>query len=488
MNSLGLVLGNQQFPVDYYNHFPNNIYMCEDISLCTHYKYHKHKIMHFLLSMREYRDELVSIGKNVEYTKLDLKEHFFESLSLVIKRNDIRELVFYEIEDKFFEKKVVDFCIDYELKLTQLQSPMFLCSRDRFKTFLANNKPYMHSFYIMMRQEHGVLMDHTKPIGGKWSFDSENRKRIPRDHVVRERKFGYQYKYLNEIKKLIEMYFEDHPGEFDNFWLPVNRSDSLKLLDDFLLKRLDVFGDHQDAIDSRDPFLNHSLLSASINIGHLLPSELIDMAQVKLHTNNLNSVEGFIRQIIGWREFVRGIYQNFSVEQERANFFNHKRKFARCWWSGNTGIEIIDDTIKKTIQYGYAHHIERLMILGNIMLLLEVEPKEVHDWFMSMYIDSSDWVMGPNIFGMSQFSDGGIFATKPYICSSNYLRKMSYYDKGEWCDIVDGLYWSFIERNQDFLRSNPRMSMMCAMVDKISPHRKEKIYKLANEFKLRVTI
>jgi deoxyribodipyrimidine photolyase-related protein len=201
----------------------------------------------------------------------------------------------------------------------------------------------------------------------------------------------------------------------------------------------------------------------------------------------LASLEGFIRQIIGWREFVRGIYQNFSEQQDNSNFWNHQNKLSQAWYTGETGVPQLDLTIQKVIRYGYCHHIERLMVLGNLMLLLEIHPREAHKWFMEMFVDSSDWVMGPNVYGMALFSDGGIFATKPYICGSNYWRKMSKAKPGEWCDGVDGLYWGFIDKNKAFFSKNPRLSMMAKTIDKMDPARKKTIYSAADDLKQRLT-
>jgi deoxyribodipyrimidine photolyase-related protein len=200
----------------------------------------------------------------------------------------------------------------------------------------------------------------------------------------------------------------------------------------------------------------------------------------------LNSAEGFIRQVIGWREFVRGIYRNFSDQQENLNFFEHSRKLSAVWYQGNSGIEPLDDVIKKTIRYGYAHHIERLMVAGSLMVLLEVAPSEAHRWFMEMFVDSADWVMGPNVYGMALFSDGGIFATKPYICGSNYYRKMGY-SAGDWCDGVDGLYWNFVEKHRESFARNPRMAMMVRSLDKLSPQRRLTITKAAEALRVCLT-
>ena len=222
-----------------------------------------------------------------------------------------------------------------------------------------------------------------------------------------------------------------------------------------------------------------------MNIGFLTPEEIVKKSLKE--EVNLNSKEGFIRQVIGWREFVRGIYREYSEVQEQRNFFGHQRKLKECWYTGDTGIVPLDDAIKKVLKLGYNHHIERLMIISNLMLLCRIHPKEVHKWFMEMYVDSSDWVMGPNVYGMAQFSDGGVFATKPYISSSNYILKMSHYKKDEWCEIWDGLYWMFINDNKDFFKKNYRMSMMVKMLEKMDQKKQKKLFKLAKSFINKVT-
>ena len=196
----------------------------------------------------------------------------------------------------------------------------------------------------------------------------------------------------------------------------------------------------------------------------------------------LNSLEGFIRQIIGWREFVRGVYREFGDEQEQANFWGHHRRLKDGWYTAETGIVPLDHAIRTAWKYGWDHHIPRLMVVGNLMTLAEIAPSEAHRWFMEMYVDSSDWVMGPNVYGMALFSDGGTFATKPYICGSNYMLKMSDFERGSWCDIVDGLYWRFISTHREFFDSNHRLSMMPRMLDKLDDDRRKRIFAAAESF------
>lgn len=221
-----------------------------------------------------------------------------------------------------------------------------------------------------------------------------------------------------------------------------------------------------------------------LNNGLILPDELVETLIEKAGKKKIliASVEGYVRQVIGWREFVKGIYDNFERKMEEGNFWKHNNKLTQAWYEGSTGIPPLDDSIQKAKTYGYTHHIERLMVLSNMMLLCEIHPKEVHRWFMEMFVDSADWVMAANVYGMGQMSEGGIFATKPYICGSNYILKMSDYKKGDWCDVMDGLYWRFVDKNRSFFAKNPRMSMMVKMLDKTDKNRKKSIFESANRF------
>ncbi len=249
------------------------------------------------------------------------------------------------------------------------------------------------------------------------------------------------------------------------------------------------FGPFEDALTDRSDFVFHSGLTPFLNSGLLTPEEVIKaiLSTAKERNIALASVEGFIRQVIGWREFVRGIYHHFSEDQESRNFWGHHRKLSPCWYDATTGIEPLDDVIKKVQRIGYAHHIERLMVVGNLMLLLEIHPQEAHRWFMEMFIDSSDWVMGPNLYGMGIFSDGGIFATMPYICGSNYYRKMGPYKSGTWCDAVDGLYWDFVEKHQNYFLKNHRLAMMVSSLKRMEVQRKKRIFFAADKLRNRLT-
>ena len=263
----------------------------------------------------------------------------------------------------------------------------------------------------------------------------------------------------------------------ENIWFPVRRKDAEKQLKLFLKERLDKFGVYEDAMRENENFLYHSCISPLLNIGLITPGEIIDSAS-KVFDQGLapiNSIEGFIRQIIGWREFIRGVYQLKGNQQKKSNFWEHERLLKQSWYEGTTGIIPLDDNIKLTLRDGYNHHIPRLMVISNLMNLCQISPQNIYTWFMEMYIDSSDWVMVPNIFGMATYSDGGLMSTKPYTCSSNYILKMSNYKRGDWCDIVDGLYWRFIENHKNFYNSNPRLSFQLRLLGRMNPQRKKDI-------------
>ncbi|GAB4417170.1 MAG: cryptochrome/photolyase family protein [Bacteriovoracaceae bacterium] len=479
---LQIVLGNQLFPQSFYKE-SSLIFMSEDFGLCTHFKYHKHKLIFFLASMRNYRDELIAAKKKVTYYELKEGRSFFGNLKEVITKYKVKQIAIYEIEDKFFETEIMDFCFKNEIDIEIKKSPMFLVSRETFKQYNdLTKKPFMKTFYESLRRSTKILMDKNgKPEGGRFSFDAENRKKIPKKFEVINNPLNFEHdKNTKDVIEAIDDFFPDHPGEGRLFWMHVNRQGALSELHYFFENKFHHFGDFEDAIDDRDPFLYHSVLSPYLNIGFLTPDEIVREALKQ--KVSLNSKEGFIRQIIGWREFVRGIYQEYSEVQDQKNFFNHSRRLSKSWYNGTTGIVPLDDAIKKVVRFGYCHHIERLMVISNIMLLSEIDPREVHRWFMEMFVDSSDWVMGPNVYGMAQFSDGGIFATKPYIGASNYILKMSHYERGEWCEILDGLYWRFIDKHRNFFLKNYRMNMMVKLLDKMDQTQKEKLIQKANQF------
>ncbi len=488
-----LVLGNQLFDPKYLKDRKiAGVFIREDIELCTYFKFHQQKIIFFLAAMRAYAEELEAANFEVHYeiikpSKLVYEKHLISWLAT----NKFEKIIFYEIEDKFFEKRISTALLAADISFEVLPSPMFLTSRDHFKAYLSKSKrPFMKSFYESQRKRLNIMIDADgKPTGGQWSFDEENRKPLPKTVHPPEMAEIKQSTLVKSAMADCHKYFSKHPGDGEHFWLPVDRDGAKQWLKKFLDERLAFFGPYEDAMTDRSDFVFHSVITPFLNTGLLTPEDVVKSILITGTKKKINitSIEGFVRQIIGWREFIRGIYQSFSEKQDSLNFFNHKRKLTEAWYDGTTGIVPLDQVIRKVNKLGYAHHIERLMVVSNLMLLLEIDPKECHRWFMEMFIDSSDWVMGPNVYGMGQFSDGGIFATKPYICGSNYYRKMGGYKKTEWCEAVDGLYWSFIDKHQDFFMKNPRLSMMARTVQKMDPKRKADIYAAADALRARVT-
>ena len=489
--NLFFILGNQLFPSKYLDRFKKDhlFFMAEDYELCTYEKHHKQKILLFLSSMRSHAESLKKDKFKLEYIKIEdkeFKDDYLKKLKKVIISKKIKEISSFEIEDKFFEKKINQFIKKEKLKWNIIQTPMFLNSREEFKQYLSKSKkPFMATFYKDVRKKSGILMGSDgNPMGGKWSFDEDNRNKLPKNISIPKFPKINETNHTKKLKPIIEKLFKYHPGTTDNFWHATEYNDVIKLLNFFIKEKSNLFGDYEDAVDQKDNILFHSALSPYINLGLITP-ELIIKKVLDFHKSKkikLNSLEGYMRQVIGWREFMRGIYQSYSNEMETRNFFNQNKKMKKSWYDGTTGLPPLDYAIKNALNHGWSHHIERLMILSNIMNLCEIKPNVVYKWFMEMFVDSSDWVMVPNVYGMGLFSDGGIFATKPYICGSSYFMKMMDFKKGDWCNIMDGLYWRFIDRNRKFFLKNPRLSMMVRIFDKMKSDRKKLILPAAEKF------
>ena len=488
MKNVLVLLGNQLFPIEYIRKIkPSIIFMREDYQLCTFQKHHKHKITLFLSSMRSYRDDLIKNKFNVQYHELNpgLTDSYTSYLIKFINKENIQEISFFEIEDKWFEKEILRVKNESNAEVRIIKTPMFLTNRDEFIELSPPSKTLpkykMASFYIAQRKKMNILVENGKPLGGKWSYDKENRKKIPKNiDAPRFRNFK-DTSHTKDVKKIINKVFPGNYGKTDDFNYPTTRKGALAMLDQFISEKLNEFGDYEDAVDGRSPFWFHSVLSPLLNIGLIIPDDIISRV-LKKKNIKINSYEGFIRQIIGWREFMRGIYQQDAEIMSTSNFFGNKRQMKSSWYDGSTGLLPLDLSIKSTLKYSYSHHIERLMIQANIMNLCEIDPKNVYNWFMEMYIDSSDWVMTPNVYSMGLFADGGIMATKPYLCGSNYMLKMMDFKKGDWCKVLDGLYWRFIDKHLKFFKSNPRLSMMAVILDKMDKKRKDELLILADNF------
>ncbi len=496
-NSLFIVLGDQLFdPEKAPFEKGDRIFMAEDDGLATHFKYHKHKIILFFSAMRAYAEELKKRGFEVTYLKCeenDFKKPFVEKLKKIVKKNsDIKLIKYYQISDFHFELEVKKAFNELKVHHLELANPQFLTSKEQFSEYLKGSKrPFMNTFYVQQRKRLNILMSKdNKPLFDQWSFDGENRKKYPAKITIPEQSKLPPSSLLEEVKKQVQKKYPDHLGSVEDYWIPYTRSQALKSVDYFINEKLPSFGPFQDAISPDVVFGFHSVISPMMNCGLITPDEVIErlLKKVKVKQDNISSIEGFIRQIIGWREFVKGIYDHYREQMENDNFWNHTRGLKDCWYNGSTGILPFDDSVKRLNRYGYTHHIDRLMVQSNLMLLCEIEPRQVYRWFMELYVDSADWVMAANVYGMGQMSEGGIFATKPYICGSNYLLKMSHYKMDDWCVTLDGLYWRFIEKHKKFFSKNPRLSMMVKTLDKIDKGRRKELSSRAEDFLKKNTI
>ena len=452
----------------------------------SHYpaKFHKKKLILHSASIRHYEEKLRKKGYNVktlQYLRDPGMKKFFRDL----KKKKISKIHLCDPVDYILEKRLNRGAKENRVELNIFPSPGFLCSREDIREFFRGNKHFSQTrFYISQRKRLHILVEKEKPIGGKWSFDPANRKKIPRNMKTPSVKFPKPGKRVQNAVRRINREFPGNPGKAEDFPYPVTRKQALNMFDDFLENRVALFGDYQDAIRKEDPFLFHSLLTPALNIGLVTPEEIIEKTLDFAWNNDIpmNSLEGFIRQIIGWREFMRAVYILKGSELRTSNYWDHDRPLPEIFYTAQSGIDPVDDAIGKLNEQAYVHHIERLMVLGNFMLLCEIHPDEIYRWFMEMFIDSYDWVMVPNVYGMSQNADGGLITTKPYISSSNYIRKMSDYGKGGWADVWDALYWRFIYRHRKFFESNPRMKMMTSHLDRMGKSKLEKHLKTAKEF------
>lgn len=450
----------------------------EDELFFTQYQFHKQKIAYHRATMRRYFD-LISIEKKL-YIEANDKRSKTEFLFGFLSEEKIKEITYFDTVDYLLERRIDRFSKKYNISTEKKESPNFICTESYVKKYFSNKKKYFFtSFYIDERKRNQVMLDSTgEPIGGKWTFDGENRNKMPKGVKIPAIPTVSLNSYIEESIDYTEKNFKNNYGNLDHWHYPIDRETSLTWLNDFLEKRFNNYGVYQDAIVPGEGTLFHSILTPMLNIGIISPKDILD-ASVQFGLKNnipINSLEGFVRQVLGWREYIRAVYVNKGVEERTKNFFNHKRKIPASFWKGTTGIAPIDDAIKRLNDSAYSHHIERLMVIGNFMVLCEFDPDEVYRWFMELFIDAYDWVMVPNVYGMSQFADGGIMSTKPYISGSNYILKMSTYSKAPWCETWDVLFWNFIDKHRDFFLKNPRLSMMVRTFDKMALEKKEKIW------------
>lgn len=474
MKTVRLIFPHQLFKDSPLFNLEGDVYLIESDLFFTHYKFHKQKIAFHRSSMKQYEAFLTHKGFKVNYIEAISELSDVRLLLTHLKENGVEQVQYIDPTDDWLSRRLTSAAAKEGVTLKKFENPLFINTTTDLSRFFQPNKKkfFQTAFYKSERERLDILMTvNSQPEGGKWTYDDENRLKYPAKQTPPAIAFPESDEFYEEALNYVNQHFSNHFGELDAKSLyPTNFETAQAWFDQFLKERFKEFGPYEDAIVKEEIILNHSLLSPLINVGLLTPKYVVDTAIDFAKDNNipLNSTEGFVRQIIGWREFIRGIYEVKGREERTKNFWNFKRKIPKSFYDGTTGIDPVDDSIKKVLKTGYNHHIERLMILGNFMLLCEFDPDEVYRWFMEMYIDAYDWVMVPNVYGMSQFADGGLMSTKPYISGSNYVLKMSDYKKGEWQATWDGLFWAFMDKQREFFLSNPRLGMLVRTFDKMS--------------------
>lgn len=478
MEAISLVFPHQLFKNHPAIQQGRTAYLVEEELFFNQYKFHRQKLILHRAAMKMYQQFLESLHIQVVYIEATVNLSAISDLITSLAKQGTSEIHYAEVVDDWLEKRITKSCAASAVNKVTYTTPGFLNSMSSVKAYFDNKKTYFQTdFYIWQRKQRKLLLSvNNLPIGGKWSFDAENRQRFPKQQKPPQVSFPEENVFVKEAREYVLLNFPGNYGDtgpleakHHTVFYPTTYAEAESWLDDFLTHRFENFGIYEDAIVKNEHFLHHSVLTPMLNIGLLQPQQVIDKAIDAAAENNipLNSLEGFIRQIIGWREYIRIVYEREGSRQRVKNYWNFTRKIPLSFWKGETGIPPVDNVIKKIIATGYSHHIERLMVMGNFMLLCEFDPDEVYRWFMEMYIDSYDWVMVPNVYGMTQFADGGLMTTKPYISGSNYLMKMGDYEKGPWQETWDGLFWRFMHVHRDFFNQNPRLGMLLKIFDKM---------------------
>lgn len=488
MKAVNLIFPHQLFEQSELLANDHPIYLIEEHLFFNQYNFHKQKLVFHRATMKCYQDYLTNLGKTVHYIDAQDKLHDVRVLLPKLKADGIEKIFCIDPTDDWLTKRIVNRTKRLSIEVVFYENPLFINTTNDLAKFFDNDHKFhfQTKFYKSERKRLQILLDDkAKPVGGKWTFDAENRKKYPKKKTPPSIQFPDSCSYHEAATKYVEQYYPNNLGSLTKHKLyPINFEEAQDWLDNFLQHRFHEFGTYEDAIIKDAHFLNHSVLTPMLNVGLLLPETIVDqsLAFAETHQVPINSLEGFVRQLIGWREFMRGIYQFKSVHIRNSNYWNFKRKIPSSFYDGTTGIEPIDATIKKVLKTGYCHHIERLMILGNFMLLCEFDPNEVYRWFMELFIDAYDWVMVSNVYSMSQFADGGLMATKPYISGSNYVLKMSDYKKDDWSQIWDSLFWRFMHTQRNFFEKNPRLNMLLKMFDKRDAQAKKELLDRANNY------
>ena len=488
MSEINLIFPHQLFEKNPLIENGHPTLLIEEHLFFNQYSFHKQKIAFHRASMKFYESYLKDLKIKTRYIEAIDPLCDVRKLIQLLKKEKVSKIHMLDPTDNWLSQRISTSAKKAKIELKINDNPLFLNTLNELSTFFRNDKKkfFQTTFYIAQRKKWKILIgEDEKPIGDKWSFDADNRKKYPKTKVPPTIKFPITNKHYKEAKQYTDKYFKNNLGELsEGIQYPIDFKSAKKWLNEFLKNRFMEFGPYEDAIVENEHFLNHSILTPMLNVGLITPQFVINSA-IKFSRKQevpINSLEGFVRQIIGWREFIRGVYQVKGSQERTTNYWKFKRKIPASFYDGSTGIIPFDNTIHKVLKTGYCHHIERLMILGNFMLLCEFDPDEVYRWFMELFIDAYDWVMVPNVYGMSQFADGGLMSTKPYISSSNYILKMSNYKKGEWQATWDGLFWRFMDKQRAFFLKNPRMGMLIRTFDKMDNAKQEMHLKNADHF------
>jgi deoxyribodipyrimidine photolyase-related protein len=475
------------------------IVMMEVWEEATYVKHHKQKVALIFSAMRHFAEELREDGWQVEYTRLDDEENagsFTGEVARAVERHSPDTIRIVEAGEWRVQQAIEEWPDKFPCEVEILPDDRFIATKSEFANWAEGRKALtMEHFYREMRKKTGLLLDgDAKPEGGKWNYDAENREKLEGALFVPPRPKFAPDEITAEVLELVEARFSDHFGALEPFEWPVTRQQALEAADAFFAERIENFGPYQDAMVFGADDLYHSMLSTSINIGLLDPLELCERAEKAYRDDRapLNSVEGFIRQLIGWREYVRGFYWYFAPGLGEENQLDAHRPLPEFFWTGETDMRCLADCVRSTHTNAHAHHIQRLMVLGNFCLLAGIDPREVQDWYLAVYADAFEWVEQPNVSGMILYADGGKLATKPYAASGNYINKMSDYcgecrykvskKTGEDACPFNPLYWHFMDRHRDRLKSNHRIGRIYATWDRMGEDKQRDYLESADAF------
>jgi deoxyribodipyrimidine photolyase-related protein len=493
MRRLILVLGDQLTPtlssLRAADRDRDIVLMCEVMDEATYVRHHKKKIAFIFSAMRHFAEELRAAGWRVDYRTIDKTGQsgsFTSEVEAAIARHKPARVTVTAAGEWRVRDMMAGWESKFDLPVDILDDDRFLCSSPAFAAWANGRKALrMEYFYREMRRSTGLLMDGDQPVGGQWNFDHDNRKAAKSD-LFMPRPRGFEPDAITrDVLQTVGARFADHFGDLEPFWFAVTRADAAQALTHFLETGLPRFGDFQDAMLEGEAFLYHSVLSPCINVGLLDPLEVCRRVEAEYRAGRvpLNAAEGYIRQIIGWREYVRGIYWLKMPDYVSQNYFGHARPVPEFYWTGETDMRCLHVAIGQTKREAYAHHIQRLMLTGNFALLAGVSPQALHEWYLLVYADAFEWVEVPNTIGMSQFGDGGLLASKPYVASGAYINRMSDHCKQCRYDVgkphgpdacpFNALYWAFLARHRDKLSGNPRMAQMYRTWDKLADERRQ---------------